>query len=196
LVRFNQSKSFDDKEKYYLEMSKKYPSEHPRILESKFFSIFSHWYYAAILELIRLDNFRENPHWISRALKPNVPVLDIRKAIEDLLELGLLLRNKKGALERTDKSITTPEGVSDVAIIKYQQQLTRLAQMSIERDEVEHKESSTMTVALSNDTFKKVKGKMKEFHLEILKLIEDQDDNKTTIANINLQMFKLMNEGA
>ncbi len=196
LVHFNQAKNFEDKEKHYSEIIQRYPSKHPKILESKFYKIFSHWYYAAILELVRLSNFKENPHWISRMLKPNVPVIHVRHAIDDLLEMGLILRDDDGNLVRADKSITTPAEVKDVAIVKYQQQLVKLAHDSIAKDEVKNKESKTITMALSEKAFAKLKTKLQEYRDEIRSIVEEcETENRTAVAHVNLQLFKLTNGG-
>ena len=196
LVHFNQAKNFEDKEKHYNELIGRYPAKHPKFLESKFYKIFTHWYYVAILELIRLENFKENAHWISRMLKPNVPVIMVRAAFGDLIEMGLIVRNESGKLERTEKMIATPEAIRDIAVKRFKHQLCNLAQASIEKDRHFDKENATLTMALSEETFKKIKKKMQDFKDEIRTLVEEcESENRTSVAHMNLQMFKLTNGG-
>ena len=197
LVHFNQADSFDEKEKHYNAMIGRYPPAHPRMLEAETYKIFTHWYYAAILELVRLDGFRESAHWISRMLKPNIPVAKIRQALDDLIAMGLIEKDESGSLVRTDKMIAAPAAVRSVAVVKYQQQLSKLAQKSIERDAVEDKATSTLTLALSEEGFQKLKMKLKEYREELRSIIEEcESDEKTAVAHVNLQLFKLTNGGA
>ena len=196
LVNFNQADSFDQKERHYNDMVQSYPSKHPRELESKYYKIFSYWYYVAILELVRLDSFKNNPRWISKHLKPNVPVVQVKHALSDLIELELLKYNEDGRLIRTDKMITTPYEVKSIAVVKFQQQLTKLAHRAIESDEVKDKENLTITMALSKEAFAKIKDKMIEYRDEIRAIAEEQDvGSKEDVAHVNIQLFKLTNGG-
>ncbi len=196
LVNFNQAKEFNDKDQYYKELLGSYPAKHPEIMGSNHYKIFAHWYYICILELIRLHSFREDACWISKKLKPQIPVVKVKRAIKDLLDMGLIKRTKDGELERTDKMIATPSQIHNLAIMKFQQQLTKLAWKAIERDPSKDRENSTITIALSDDQFSKVKDKIQEFRDEIHSLLEATEEGiKTNVAHINLQLFKLTSGG-
>ena len=196
LVQFNQSKDNEQKDHFYNKLIKNYPAQHAKILESKYYKIFSHWYYVAILELVRLDSFRASARWIGNKLKPNVPAVHIRHALYDLELLGLLKKTEDGKYERTDKMLGTPDEVKSIALINFHEQMTHLALRALKKDTVKEKEYSTLTIALSDVKITKLKRKMQDFKREIHAFLEETDENdKSDVVHINLQLFKLTNGG-
>jgi len=192
VVHFCQASEADEKEKYYAEMRKRYPAKHAKYIESKLYNIFTHWYYSVILEMVNLKGFKNDARWKSKRLKPSVSVMGVRKALKDLLETGLLVEDKKGCLRRSEKMIATPEGVESMSIIKYQQQFAGLACEAILKDEVKDKSTTTITVAVSEEMFDKMRNMMKEFRNEIRKMAEESDTGqKKIVSHANLQLFKL-----
>lgn len=196
LVQFNQAKENDQKDFFYKKLVKHYPAQHAKMLESKYYNIFSHWYYVAILELIRLDSFKASARWIGKKLRPNVPAVHIRHALHELEQLGLIIKNEDGRFERTDKMLGTPDEVRSIALINFHEQMTQLAIRALKHDAVHEKEYSTLTIALSEDKISKLKKKMQDFKKEIHALLEETDElGKSDVVHINLQLFKLTNGG-
>ncbi len=192
LVSFNQAKTVEEKEHFYEKLLDCYPAKHPKIVEAKHYHVFARWYYVAMMEIVRLETFKEDPKWIAKKLKQDVPVHVVRQALQDLVHLGFLDRCSEGRLKPTNKMITTPDEVESLAVIRYQQQMTKLGCHAIAKDPVEKKESSTLTIALSKDEFSELKKKIQNFRDEIHTFLEGaSEETKECVAHLNLQLFQL-----
>ncbi len=110
LVLFNQAERPSDK-KYYFERlvatlhEKTYS---PLVLLQQQHAYYSNWYYVVIRELVALDDFVEDYLWISHHLLGAVKKEEIRKAISDLLVLGLIERDSGGRLRQSKPLIKAP----------------------------------------------------------------------------------------
>lgn len=194
LVNFNQAKTLEEQNHFYRRLLKDYPPKHSKLIDSKHYEIFSHWYYIAILELIQTGNFRSDPSWISKRLKPRVSEAKVKRALEDLMKLKLITENN-GKIERGNTMIATPDPVRSVAVANFQEQLSKLAMKSLKKDAVVDKEFSTLTIAISKEDFGEVKRRIQEFIKELHSLLEISDKDKAEVAHINLQLFKLTSAG-
>lgn len=196
LVHFNQAKTHQDRDKFYNELLHKCPPQQPHMMGEVCYRIFQHWYYVVILEMARMDNFCEVASWIARRLQPAVSEVKVRKALEDLQRLGLLIRDTNGKLVPSDIAYSTPEAVHSVAIMKFQQQLTTRAVQALEHDRIEDKEFITMTSAVSQQTFKQIKEILKACQSDIRSLILSDANNGDAdqVAHVNLQLFSLTQE--
>ena len=195
LVRFNQALIHEEKEKYYDELIGLYPKKHTRVIEAKYYKVFSCWYYVSILELVRLDSFRENFDWISKKFRIKVSRPRIKGAIKDLLEVGLLVRNETGRLKPADLVVSTPEEVSSMAVVNFHQQMLTLSLDALKNDPVDEKENSAIVVAMSKERIPEIKRRIQEFKRELVDMIEKENLNKTDVVYINLQLSKLTNGG-
>lgn len=194
LIDFNQADNHEEKEHFYKKLTKSYPAKHAKNIEAKQYKMFSHWYYVAILELVRVSSFSSSPEWISKKLKPAVNVTDVNCALADLAELGLIIKNSNGGFSRTEKMIGTPEEVESIALTSFHEQMTGLAVEALKKDEVHEKEFSTLTIALPREKIQTLKNKMQEFKKEIHSILEaDGNESSTDVVHINLQLFKLTN---
>jgi len=195
LVCFSQAKTAEEKDHFYGKLVDHYPPKHAKIVEATHYKVFAHWYYIAILELVRLDDFRESARWISKKLRPNVPLEKVETAISELEEAGLLIRDDNGKLIRSEQMIATPEKVRSVAVIRFHEQLTHLGVNALKRDPVIEKEFSTLTIAMSKDNVERLKEKIQEFKKELHGMLETSVAEKTDVVHINLQLFKLTHGG-
>lgn len=192
LVFFNQAKGYEEKNHFYKKVLKSYPEKHTKIIDAKYYNIFSNWYCIAILELIRLKSFQEDSVWISNKLNPTVPPEKVEQALKDLEDVGLIVRDEEtGKFVRADEMIATPDEVRSIAIINFHEQITKIALNSLKCDPVEEKEFSSLTIALSEMGLTLLKKKMQEFRREVHLLLESAQDEKTDVVQLDLHLFKL-----
>lgn len=191
LVNFNQATTHIDKDNFYNALLKLYPPRQPNLIGEKYYKIFNRWYHATILELVRLECFQEDPYWIAEQLKPRVSVPKVRHALDTLCEYGLLVRDDANRLVPAEPNLTTPDSVASLAIINYNKQLIARSAQAVEHDPASQKEFSSITVAMSEQTFADVKKRIQEFRDELHAFTEERASNDPTscVANINLQLF-------
>ena len=190
LVHFNQATNDEERNRWYrlLATSKRY--QEIREIEKAQFDYFSHWYYSAIREMVLLPNFKEDPEWIARTLNPSIPVDEAKAALELLVRFGFLTRNGSGHLQQTERSITTAQEVRSLAVANYHRQMLTKASGAIEKTSPQHRDISSLTVAVSKDKFQEAKRRIQEFRRE-LNVLLSEDDQADAVYQINFQIFNL-----
>ena len=76
LVRMNQSKSDADKEYYFKILKKLTPQSKRRDLDQDNLTYMSHWLFPVIREMVALDDFRDDPYWLSRRIQGKATVVE------------------------------------------------------------------------------------------------------------------------
>lgn len=195
LVKMNQAGSHEEKDYHFKELTKTPAAKTANSIAVSQYKLFAHWYYVAILEMIRLDNFDEDPKWISKRLSPTVSPAKVRKALNELSSLGCLKRNGSGRLIRADQMISTPSEVGDIALFGFHHQMLDIAREALNHAPATERDFSTLTIALSEENFKKLKTMTQDFRKCVHGGLEDGGSSKTIVAHMNIQLFKLTKEG-
>ncbi|MCC7343410.1 MAG: TIGR02147 family protein [Deltaproteobacteria bacterium] len=193
LVRFNQAKTNEEKNQRFLELSrnKKFLAAKP--LTSAQYRLFSHWYYVAMLELVRLDaGEKRDLAWLHARMNPQVEWKSIKQAAEELKKLGLLEESAAGYLGRLEAMLTTPDEVQSLSVANFHQQMCRLAARAVMQEDSSDREFSALTIASSEKSFQKAKQEIQKFRKKLHSILEqDREAPRTFVAQINLQLFKL-----
>ena len=71
------------------------PSKSARLEEAQY-SIYSQWFVLPIREMMLHSDFREDPAWIGRRLRPRVSPTEVRRALAPLPALGLAATLSRG----------------------------------------------------------------------------------------------------
>ncbi len=191
LVNFCQAGTYDEKNLYYQQLVDFTPKKSPATLQSKYYKIYSNWYYLALMEVVRLDNFREDYHWIANKLKPPISVPKAKHAMKELEGLGLISRDEAGRLKKTDEMLATPNVVRSLSITEFHEQLMELSKEAVKMDPVDDREFSAITMAISTEKMAELKDALQEFRRKLHRQLEEGNNNKTEVVNINLGFIKL-----
>jgi uncharacterized protein (TIGR02147 family) len=153
------------------------------------FSLLKEWYFLVIKQMIGSPGFNEDPKWISRKLRKKITPVQAAKAIEVLLELGLIQRDPV-----TDKLCTavgyieTPHNMPSEAIRMHHRGMIDRATEAIEEQSVTERQFNSLT-------FKAEPGKIPEVREKILNFLRDlnkeyETDNSDSVYQINIQLFE------
>lgn len=195
LVAFGQAETADEKNEAFERVAASRRFRRARRLDRAFFDYLSNWYYPAIREMVARVDFREDPTWIARQLVPRITAAQARKALDLLLELGLLERDEDGRLTRGDASLTTGHEVRSLAIANYHRQMLERASDSIDLIDRERRDISALTVCVRPERVPELKARIQGFR-EVLLDLCDRDESPTVVYQLNLQLFPLTREGA
>jgi uncharacterized protein (TIGR02147 family) len=94
LVAFNQPDTHAERNRYFDRIAATRRFRDARQLDGTYFEYLSHWYYPAIREMVGRADFREDPVWVAGQLLPAVKPAQAAAALEALLRLGLLQRDR------------------------------------------------------------------------------------------------------
>jgi uncharacterized protein (TIGR02147 family) len=192
LVLFNQATNSQERQAYAQELMKCRQFKKIYPMKESQFNYYLHWYFTPIRELVNLPEFQEDAHWISRRLTPAITAPEAKKALDELLKLGLLERDKAGKLRQAESHITTADEVSSAAVAEFTRQMLKLAAESIDRINRSKRDISTQTFGASEETARKIKAKIQNFRKEIIEMIDQDKDIHNCVYQLNFQLFPLV----
>ncbi len=186
LVMYQNSKTLEEKDKYYENMISFKKREKVVPLEKAQYELFSKWYIPVVRELITLKDFKEDYDWIADTLNRSISPNDAKKAVEILLALNLLKR-ENDKLTLTNTMLTSYGHVSRLKLRKFNKAIAENALSYFDLPD-EIKELSTLTISLKKEDVPKIKTFLQEMRGEINKKftnLKDQD----AVYQFNFHMF-------
>lgn len=190
LVFLNQSKTLDEKNLYLARIMRYRVKCNPQLLESSQYDYYSQWFNPVVMELVTAIDFRDDYRKLGAAVAPSITATEAEKSVALLLRLGLISRNNDGSWRRVATTVTTGAQVRSVAVANYHKAMMRLAAESIERFGSRDRDISSVTVAVSDDTWQVMQEKLQRFRSEMLELAE-ADHRPQRIMQLNLQLFPM-----
>ena len=190
LVLFNQAKNHSEKNHYYKKLTSHRKFRQAHHLTHDHFEYLKRWYYAAIREMVSLPDFKEDYEWIAKALRPSITKAEAAAAIQVLLRLGLLKRDRAGQLEQADNALATADEVNSLAVTNYHKSMIQKAGEALTECKGNDRSVSALTVAMSKEKFGEIKKRIHEFRKELRALLSDSNDAED-VYQINFQLFSL-----
>lgn len=148
------------------------------------FQVIADLYHYAILELTYVEGFRPDARWIARAL--GITAIEAQLALARLLRLGLL-EKKDGTFKKTKKQITTKDKhATTPALRRHQKQSLSGASESLERDPIEDRDITSMTMAVDPDKLPLAKRLIAEFTQQLCETLETGRQRRVYELGIHL----------
>lgn len=172
-----------ERSKEFLEKSNKKYSQ----IEMDQYHMISDWFYFATLSLAETEEFQDSPEWIAQRL--NIKVFEAKQALNRLERLGLLQRNDHDQLEATGASFTTSTDISSATLRKSHSDNLDLAKNSLEKDDVNIKDFSSMTMAIDPELLPEAKKLIQDFRRKLTHFLESE--KKQEVYKLNIQLFPI-----
>lgn len=162
-------------------------------LHLDYFKMISDWYHYALIELTRLDGFKNSPEWIAATL--GITVNQAKAAIERLLNLELL-EFRGGRLRPTSGGNTTTKNeFTALAFKKMQSDLLKKATSSLWNEAFDKRDHTSISMAINPEDIPEVKKRLTQMRREICKYLERPQTKKPTqVYNLSLSFFSLSKE--
>jgi uncharacterized protein (TIGR02147 family) len=190
LVAFNQAKTAADRSRAY-ERLRRFPRYRKVYkLDAAQESYHSSWYLPALRELVAHKDFDEDPRWIAKQLFPAISPREAKRALETLLELGLLQRDDSGRLVQSDPLVTTPDGPLSHHVVSYHRSMLERAAAALDVVHRDEREIAALTLCVSGSQMAELKARLERFREELLQVYTSGPD-ASRIVQVNLQMFPL-----
>lgn len=152
------------------------------LLAEDHFQFISEWYHFAILSVLKLDDYVEDPAWI--AARIGIQSFEAKNALSRLQRLGLVTK-KDGRSVRKVSAFTTTQDIPSAALKESHRQTLEQSIVSLFRDPVEIREISSTTLAIDRTRIREAKDLIVEFRKRFQALMED--GQKTEVYNLNVQ---------
>ncbi|MFH1874759.1 MAG: TIGR02147 family protein [Pseudomonadota bacterium] len=192
LIKFNHATDMPTKARHLKELSA-YWGKKGTFLSKEQYRCLANWYYTAILELVNLEDFRENETWIVRKLKNLITPVQARKAINTLLALQLLKRNIKGKLIRTQSYLTTGSETNSVMAFLFHEQMIKLGLEALKETSSAYRNISSLTFTVRKEDYDLVVNEINDFRYKLCSLLENRKikNQDKYLYQFNLHLFPI-----
>lgn len=165
-------------------------NERPALVPEERHQFFEKWYHVALYELMRIVKKPADCAAIGSMLLQPLTESKTRKTIELLKRLGYLKEDAEGNSFTAEPFLTTGETWESVAIHAFQVAMSDMATRALDAVPKEERDFSTLTMALSEESFEKIREVVKKARAEIAQ-IERECVNPERVYQVNFQCFPL-----
>jgi hypothetical protein, TIGR02147 len=190
LVFFNQSRSTEDRNRYYRELCTLAETKEARLVSRDQYDFYTQWYHSAVRSIIGMHGFTGDFKKLAAMIVPAITPVQARKSVELLESLGFITKSKTGGHELVDTTITTGEDVKSLAWANFQQETMRLAQEAMDRFDRDRRYIGTQTVGVSAETFKTIRQLLIDTKNKIAEMA-NADRTADRVYQVNFQAFPL-----
>jgi uncharacterized protein (TIGR02147 family) len=152
------------------------------------FHVVGDWHYFAILNLIVVRGFRNDPAWIGSRL--GLPVSKVEAALERLMRLGMVVKKPDGSLVRATPNYRTTDDVANVSLRKSHHQTLELAREALESEPVDRRDFTWLTFPLDSTKLPIAKSMIRRFQDELLAEL-GRHPECDEVYRLGIQLFSL-----
>ena len=163
LVSYNQAVDADEKDLFFEELCALRNMTTMTQLEKDQYLYLKDRHLCAIREMTAIPGFIEDPEWIASCFKPKISATAVTNAIEVLLRLGLVKRNRAGKLVHSDDSLMTPAEISAENVYFYHREMLNAARQALVNVPSQDRDITAVTIPISRRMLKHIKHRMKIF---------------------------------
>lgn len=189
LVRFNQAKTHRAKNDDFQKLASRFKTHIGHIGPDKY-DFYSAWYYSAIRSLLSYFPYNGDYKKLAQQLTPAITPGQAKKSIKLLERLSLIVKKEDGYYQLTDRIISTGDSLDSIALVNFQQATMDLAKEALERFPKERRDSSTLTLGLSEEGYRASVAKIAILRRELLDIARF-DRQIDRVVQVNLHAFPL-----
>jgi uncharacterized protein (TIGR02147 family) len=191
LVLLNQAKTEEEKRIYAQKLLRTRTFRRLLPLKEAQFNYYAHWYLVPVRELVGLPQFKEDPQWIAEALTPSITPVQAKRAMDELLRLGLIERDANGKLCQTTIDVTTPDEIVSTFKADWLVDIIRMGGESIKRIAREKRDISSVTIGVSVGALENIKELARNFRRDVMEAASREQDSSQNVYQLNIQLFPL-----
>lgn len=188
LIAFNNAKTNASKNECFARMVKLRGREASKFLDVKQYDYFSTWYHPVVREVAGHLQITD-PEKIAAIISPDISSSQVRKSLQLLTDLGLLVKDSSGKWACTSPAISSEYEIQSLALKNYHKEMLQLAVDALERYSSENREFQTVTLSMSPERFAEIKERIRSFTDDLLRIAVDDPAKPTRVFQVSLQMF-------
>ena len=170
-------------------MTKIIPHRGATEIEKDRYLYFTNKYLVILREMVSLPHFKEDPEWLSQSLEKAMTPAQIIKAIDLLLRLNLLARDKKKRLVLSDGTVTTTDDVESIEVDKYYHSLFSYTKDAILNVPYDKRAMASLTIPVPEKLLPQVKELIQKNIEEIVNLINNAEKDFDEVYQYNAMFF-------
>jgi Mn-dependent DtxR family transcriptional regulator len=161
-----------------------------RVLTLDTFAIISQWYHDAILDLMKLDSFVPDIHWIAETLE--ITPTEVHSAIERLERCEFIEVTGDGWKLLEPNTDLFVDDITTAGLKRLQRDVLDISKEKIESCSIDKRYHSTMTMAIDVEDIPKAKNMLREFRATFCKTLEEAG-NLNDVYELQIGFFPLTN---
>ncbi len=195
LVFFRKAKTILDKNYYFGLITSLRAAKLVATIQPSQYEYYNDWYTIVVREMVegKIASTLDHRELAKKIIPPVLPK-QVKKALNTLTRIGLLSIDSHKRYRQSASLINTPDELNSFVVKKYHCAMIELARKSLDTFPPEKREFSACTVKVSGKGFDTLKRRIQEFREELLQIV-DTDDAADRVAQINIQLFPLSQEG-
>lgn len=158
-------------------------------LEQSSAEIIASWEHFAILACLELKNFKADVRSISKRL--NISFAVVRDCLTRLEKQGFI-QQKNELWSLSKKNVASPSNVPSGALREAHRQTLQKALESLDKDAIEVRDFSGMTMAIDRDKIDEARKLIQNFRRRLSHFLEA--GKATSVYRLNIQLFPLSEE--
>ncbi len=151
------------------------------------------WFQIGVRELALCKGAIADPAWIAKQFRPALTVKEASLAVDSLIRLGMLKKDKKGRLTASEQNVQFQKGVISSIVAVYHKRMLDKAKESLDISTKDERDISSVCVPISEKTFNEMRERIRTFRQELIALASN-DDDPDQVYQLNLQLFPLTNK--
>lgn len=151
------------------------------------YQLLAEWHHFALLSLMKLPTFQDDPEWIADRL--NITAKDATKSIERLERLGMIEKQNDKWVRRTPY-YRTSDDVSNLSLRKSHYQTLERASHSLDHDAVEERDFTWLTFAFRSHEMSEAKTFIRKFQDEFTEKFGTPADGDR-VYRLGMQLFPM-----
>jgi uncharacterized protein (TIGR02147 family) len=189
LVRFNKAKDQDEAANFMekLVSISGVKSVPIRIEQAE---IFNAWHHLAVRALLGYSKLGGDYAKLASSLNPKIAEEQAKESVQLLEKLNLIRKSSAGEYALTDTLISTGIGLEPEPVRRFQKEMMKLGQESLDRFPKEQRDISTVTLSIKLSDLEAIRNKIFSFRQEIMSFAEKRHDTDA-VFQLNVALFPL-----
>ena len=189
MVGYARAKTIDERAHFYEKVLARQDVQVSELERDKF-EFYGKWQYSAVRELLYFFPFDGDYEALGKKLQPSISAHEARKAVELLKRLGLVKKNAAGNYVQSTPLLSTGADNRSLHVARFQRATIALAAEALDRFSGEVRDSSTLTMTLSEESFRIARKEVRQLRRRLLALAE-KDESVDRVYQFNFQLFPL-----
>jgi uncharacterized protein (TIGR02147 family) len=186
LVQFNQSKSMEEKNHYFTQLSKFRGSRAKTINENQY-KFYTKWYYSAVWTYFGYNTNERDPAKIASEIFPPISPKQVNESINLLLHLKLIKKMANG-YAATENHIVTENPFRGMVASQYNRLFMEMAKNALDTVPGRSRQYHVLMFSISQKGFQSIKERIRSFQEELRDIIE-RDQAEDRIYTLCMQLF-------
>jgi uncharacterized protein (TIGR02147 family) len=191
LVKFSRSQTVQETNFYFETLKELRPKNVDSVEILNNYEIQRNPIHFFIMELSELMELPNDYKLIKAKFVVPYTVLEVKRALEILIEAGHMTVNDHGFLKKTHKHLYSTQDKANMALVQYHKKLCYLAHSAIETQAVLEREYNGSSFNIEKSKFPEIKENIRKFLIEMIEKHESPTQQGQSTYQLSLQFFKI-----